>query len=165
MKESVQLHLMPSNIIFVLNKKLKIWYKIIYPRAMTITNERTWQNGNEKKITFLFSTKSYIIRLCIKKWPNYGLPKICYNQGNLICRWDNANHWPDISTSPHHKHTGNKVFESTKTSIGDVLNRISKKLGNVSNTHKCVNTEYNIWSVRVIISVQIFRKCPNWIGG
>ena len=50
------------------------------------------------------------------------------NSGNLICRWDNANHWPDISTSPHHKHTGNEVFESTETSVGDVLNRIIKNL-------------------------------------
>ena len=48
--------------------------------------------------------------------------------GNLICRWDNANHWPGISTFPHHKHTGNEVLESTETSVGDVLNRISKKL-------------------------------------
>jgi len=48
--------------------------------------------------------------------------------GNLICRWDNAKHWPGISTSPHHKHTGNEVFESTETSVGDVLNRISEKL-------------------------------------
>jgi len=49
---------------------------------------------------------------------------------NLICRWDNANHWLDISTSPHHKHTGSNVFESTETSVGDVLNRISEKLEN-----------------------------------
>ena len=47
--------------------------------------------------------------------------------GNPICRWDNANHWPDISTSPHHKHIGNEVFESTETFVGDVLNRISEK--------------------------------------
>ncbi len=47
---------------------------------------------------------------------------------NLICRWDNANHWPNISTSPHHKHTGKKVFESTETSVGDVLERINDKL-------------------------------------
>jgi hypothetical protein len=47
---------------------------------------------------------------------------------NLICRWDNANHWPDISTFPHHKHIGNEVFESTKISLGDVLNSICKKL-------------------------------------
>lgn len=50
--------------------------------------------------------------------------------GNLICRWDNANHWPDISTSPHHKHTDDKVSESTEISIGDVLNRIIVKLEN-----------------------------------
>jgi hypothetical protein len=47
---------------------------------------------------------------------------------NLICRWDNANHWPDISTSPHHKYTGNQVLESTETSVADVLNRISEQM-------------------------------------
>jgi len=52
------------------------------------------------------------------------------NAGNLICRWDNAKHWPDISTFPHHKHSGNEVSESTETSVGDVLNRIDK-LGNI----------------------------------
>ncbi len=39
-----------------------------------------------------------------------------------------AYHWTDTSTFPHHKHTGNKIFESTETSVGDVLNRISEKL-------------------------------------
>ena len=48
--------------------------------------------------------------------------------GKLICRWDNANHWPGISTYPHHKHTGNDVFESIETSVGDVLNNICAKL-------------------------------------
>jgi hypothetical protein len=24
--------------------------------------------------------------------------------GTLRCRWDNAPHWPSISTAPHHKH-------------------------------------------------------------
>jgi len=48
--------------------------------------------------------------------------------GDLICRWDNANHWLGISTSPHHKHIGTEVFESTATSVGDVLKRISEKL-------------------------------------
>lgn len=51
------------------------------------------------------------------------------SSGNLICRWYNANHWPAISTSPHHKHTGNEVHESTDISVDDVLNRISAKLG------------------------------------
>jgi len=42
-----------------------------------------------------------------------------------------AHHWTDISTSPHHKHTGNEVFESIETSVGDVLNRISEKLEDI----------------------------------
>ncbi|MBC8434273.1 MAG: hypothetical protein H8D96_20380 [Desulfobacterales bacterium] len=25
-------------------------------------------------------------------------------RGNLICRWDNSPHWPEIATYPHHKH-------------------------------------------------------------
>jgi len=47
---------------------------------------------------------------------------------NLICRWDNANHWPDISTFPHHKHLSSGVYESIETSFSDVLNAIIKKL-------------------------------------
>lgn len=50
--------------------------------------------------------------------------------GNLICRWDNANHWLDISTFPHHKHIRNDVFESIETSVDDVLDRIGKELEN-----------------------------------
>ena len=52
--------------------------------------------------------------------------------GNLICRWDNANHWPGILTCPYHKHTENEVLESTEISIGDVLNRIIEKVKNKS---------------------------------
>ena len=33
-------------------------------------------------------------------------------EGQLRSRWDNAQHWPDIPTHPHHKHimSGDKVF-------------------------------------------------------
>ena len=48
--------------------------------------------------------------------------------GDLIYRWDNTKHWPDISTSPHHKHTGSQVLESTETSVADVLNMISEQI-------------------------------------
>jgi hypothetical protein len=48
--------------------------------------------------------------------------------GNLICRWDNASHWPDISTFPHHKHLSSGVHESSETSFPDVLEMIIKKL-------------------------------------
>jgi hypothetical protein len=56
--------------------------------------------------------------------------------GNLICRWDNSSHWPNISTFPHHKHIGDNVIESTETSIADVLHSISKKLKHQTNLTK-----------------------------
>ena len=46
------------------------------------------------------------------------------SSGDIICRWDNANHWIDILTFPHHKHIGNKVVESTEISLEDVLDNI-----------------------------------------
>ena len=53
--------------------------------------------------------------------------------GNLICRWDNASHWPSISTFPHHKHIGDDVFESTEISITDVLHIVSEKIEHKPN--------------------------------
>lgn len=48
--------------------------------------------------------------------------------GNLLCRWDNASHWPDILTFPHHKHINNSVDPSSETSLADVLEVIIKKI-------------------------------------
>ncbi len=52
------------------------------------------------------------------------------SRGEMICRWDNASHWIDIPTFPHHKHIGNEIHESVATSIDDVLSRISDNLKN-----------------------------------
>ncbi len=39
----------------------------------------------------------------------------------LIVRWDNAPHHQNIATYPHHKHTGNGIFENVEISLNDVL--------------------------------------------
>jgi hypothetical protein len=53
-------------------------------------------------------------------------------KGNLICRWDNAPHWPDIATHPHHKHIVLKgkeqVLESRGGDLEEILKEISKKI-------------------------------------
>lgn len=43
--------------------------------------------------------------------------------GRLIVRWDNAAHWPDITTYPHHKHVGEAghVVSSDATTLAEVL--------------------------------------------
>jgi hypothetical protein len=43
--------------------------------------------------------------------------------GRLIARWDNAAHWPEIETYPHHKHVGEsgRVIASEATNLEEVL--------------------------------------------
>ena len=41
--------------------------------------------------------------------------------GNLICRWDNAPHHPELDNFPHHIHTKDKVSASSETDLRKVL--------------------------------------------
>lgn len=51
-------------------------------------------------------------------------------EGVLIIRWDNASHYPDIETFPHHKHVRkeNNVEPSHEQNLEQVMNYIRKKL-------------------------------------
>jgi len=48
--------------------------------------------------------------------------------GSLRCRWDNAPHWPEIATAPHHVHTPGQRMpaESTITNLEDLLAFLAK---------------------------------------
>lgn len=50
--------------------------------------------------------------------------------GNLLIRWDNAPHWPEIDTHPHHKHIGavDQVEPSEQTELREVLEEIVRKI-------------------------------------
>ena len=45
--------------------------------------------------------------------------------GQMIFRYDNAPHHPELASFPHHKHLPNKVIPSSMPSIKDILNEIS----------------------------------------
>ncbi len=47
-------------------------------------------------------------------------------QGNLIVRWDNAPHHPEIKTHPHHKHVP-ETKEARVTDLEGVLKEIKKR--------------------------------------
>ncbi len=50
-------------------------------------------------------------------------------KGNLLMRWDNAPHFKNIKTYPHHKHlTNGTVLESYEVNLKDVLKFIESKL-------------------------------------
>ncbi|MHC1632048.1 MAG: toxin-antitoxin system TumE family protein [Methanotrichaceae archaeon] len=44
----------------------------------------------------------------------------------MVRRWDNAPHWPDMKTFPHHLHLGSekKVSECREVFVEDVLNEM-----------------------------------------
>jgi len=48
----------------------------------------------------------------------------------IIFRYDNAPHHKELTTFPHHKHTGTTVLESPERSLVDVLVEISKLIHN-----------------------------------
>lgn len=44
--------------------------------------------------------------------------------GNLITRWDNAMHWMEIDTFPHHRHEMDGVFSSKEVTLEGVMSHI-----------------------------------------
>jgi hypothetical protein len=44
----------------------------------------------------------------------------------LLIRWDNAEHWKDIPTYPHHKHLDGQILPSRETVIEDIMDQTSK---------------------------------------
>ena len=47
------------------------------------------------------------------------------NVGQMLFRYDNSPHHPEIDSYPHHKHTPAKIRPSNIPSIKDILNEIS----------------------------------------
>jgi hypothetical protein len=47
-------------------------------------------------------------------------------KGKMLMRWDNAPHWKNISTFPHHKHIGNKLLPSPRPILKEILTEIEK---------------------------------------
>ncbi len=47
---------------------------------------------------------------------------------SMIFRYDNAKHYPNLATFPHHKHTSDGVWESEEPTLADVLSEIERKI-------------------------------------
>ena len=48
--------------------------------------------------------------------------------GNLICRWDNSPHHPELDNFPYHVHTKDSASVSSKMSLIKVLNEVKALL-------------------------------------
>jgi hypothetical protein len=45
--------------------------------------------------------------------------------GQMLFRYDNAPHHPEIDSYPYHKHTSDRIVPSTMPTLKDILNEIS----------------------------------------
>jgi hypothetical protein len=61
-------------------------------------------------------------------------------EGKLRCRWDNAPHWPDMPTHPHHKHimSGDNIF--VEASRGGDLEAIFDEIAQYFSIAQCLDT-------------------------
>ena len=57
-------------------------------------------------------------------------------EGNLICRWDNSAHWPEIATYPHHKHVVFKNEIVVKESRGGNLDQVFEEIATIIRAQK-----------------------------
>lgn len=46
----------------------------------------------------------------------------------MIIRWDNAPHHPDVDTFPHHKHVGRRIESSEEMNLERVLAQLEKMI-------------------------------------
>src|SRR6056297_929642 len=53
----------------------------------------------------------------------------------LICRWDNAPHWQNLSTFPYHKHLANEQTPVEDVNAGD-LESVFKYISSALTEHK-----------------------------
>jgi hypothetical protein len=101
-------------------------------KAYQVRRFRRLQNAHELVMEMILKDGS---KLVIRDYVFLnGMRKYAYHwqdeEGNLLIRWDNADHWRDVSTFPHHRHIqdASHVEDSDIRTMEQVLEFISVKL-------------------------------------
>jgi hypothetical protein len=88
------------------------------------------QNGDnfrfKMQINFKNSTRLYVKEIIVGgKKRKYGYQWLDF-ENKLICRWENAPDWPNITTYPHHKHLKkeNNILPSENIEFSTILKEI-----------------------------------------
>ena len=90
---------------------------------------KKWHDGYYFKISIVLVNDN---QLFIREYSDQTERNYAYHwqddKGNLIVRWDNAPHYKDMVSFPHHKHLGDSIEESQEITLKDVLDVITKKI-------------------------------------
>ncbi|WP_045222141.1 toxin-antitoxin system TumE family protein [Desulfonatronum thioautotrophicum] len=106
--------------------------------SWTVTNFDREGANLRLKAEVVFIDKS---RLFIRQVVLIGIMlKYAYHWQNqdemLIIRWDNAGHWPDVATFPHHKHVCNdEKIQVLPSRAGADLAEILKEIARTLQPH------------------------------
>jgi len=116
---------------FYLNKIIKFVDKnpFIITHELSIVKLSPHTGYLEGKIEFIDRSTLFIFEFLLGKGEKVIKDKYRYNYLNekneLIFRYDNAPHFPDFTTFPHHKHLNqDKVEESKEPNVKKIIEKI-----------------------------------------
>lgn len=104
---------------------LKLIEDADFVASSEILDYKKWDRGFYYKLRIVFKDSSV---LCAREYVDELQRDYSFHwqssKNNIIIRWDNAPHYKDLLTFPHHKHTEDRVVESRVVSLEDVLAQI-----------------------------------------
>jgi hypothetical protein len=97
--------------------------------SFDVIDHRVWHTGSYTRLKILFRDGS---ELHTREFVNDVERKYSFHwqsrDGELIIRWDNAPHHPELDTFPDHKHFNGQVVATLELSLRDVFKVIEERL-------------------------------------
>ena len=98
--------------------------------SFDVIDYRVWHTGSYTKLKIVFHVGS---ELHAREFVSDTERKYAFHwqtkTGQLLARWDNAPHHPELMTYPDHKHIGTHVEATIEVSLEDVLKVIEHHFG------------------------------------
>ncbi|BCV22964.1 toxin-antitoxin system TumE family protein [Moorella sp. Hama-1] len=108
---------------------LRSFQGIIKSYAVELFERETNRRRLKATITFIDESKLFVKDYSFGSERKYSFHWVD-KYGRLIVRWDNAPHWRQIATFPHHKHvcSHEKVEPSLEMELSEILTAIMEEI-------------------------------------
>ncbi len=98
-------------------------------RDFDVVDRRTWKTGSYLRLKVLLCDGSV---LHVRDYISETERKYSFHwqgrDGALMVRWDNAPHYPGLSTHPDHKHASGQIQASIQLTLEEILVEIESRL-------------------------------------
>ncbi|WP_420266837.1 toxin-antitoxin system TumE family protein [Candidatus Magnetominusculus dajiuhuensis] len=94
-----------------------------------VMDYKKWDRGSYSKLRIVFNDSSVLfVREYVDELQRDYSFHWQSSDDAMIIRWDNAPHYKELLTFPHHKHMEGSIIESRVVSLEDVLTQIKGML-------------------------------------